>query len=43
MRELSKSKKMEVVIIRPPLVYGKNAPGNFGSLLKVAEKIYLYL
>jgi nucleoside-diphosphate-sugar epimerase len=24
---------MEVVIIRPPMVYGKNAPGNFGSLL----------
>ena len=22
---------MEVVIIRPPLVYGPNAPGNFGS------------
>lgn len=38
LRELSKSKKMEVVIIRPPLVYGKNAPGNFGTLLKVAKK-----
>ena len=25
---------MEVVIIRPPLVYGPNAPGNFGSLLR---------
>lgn len=24
---------MEVVIIRPPLVYGPNAPGNFGSLM----------
>jgi nucleoside-diphosphate-sugar epimerase len=24
---------MEVVIIRPPLVYGSNAPGNFGSLM----------
>ncbi|WP_312669598.1 UDP-glucose 4-epimerase family protein [Stutzerimonas nitrititolerans] len=23
---------MELVIIRPPLVYGSNAPGNFGSL-----------
>ncbi|ETJ48417.1 NAD-dependent epimerase/dehydratase family protein [Pseudoalteromonas agarivorans] len=38
LRELYKSKKMEVVIIRPPLVYGKNAPGNFGTLLKVAKK-----
>jgi nucleoside-diphosphate-sugar epimerase len=25
---------MEVVIIRPPLVYGPNAPGNFGSLIR---------
>lgn len=24
---------MELVIIRPPLVYGPNAPGNFGSLV----------
>jgi nucleoside-diphosphate-sugar epimerase len=24
---------MEVVIIRPPLVYGPSAPGNFGSLM----------
>jgi len=24
---------MEVVIIRPPLVYGPDAPGNFGSLM----------
>ena len=24
---------LEVVIIRPPLVYGVNAPGNFGRLL----------
>ena len=26
---------MEVVIIRPPLVYGPNAPGNFGLLSRV--------
>ena len=25
---------LEVVIIRPPLVYGPNAPGNFGMLLR---------
>jgi nucleoside-diphosphate-sugar epimerase len=25
---------MELVIIRPPLIYGANAPGNFGSLLR---------
>jgi len=31
---LAKGTGMEVVIIRPPLVYGSNAPGNFGSLVK---------
>lgn len=25
---------MELVVIRPPLVYGPNAPGNFGSLIR---------
>lgn len=29
---------MEVVIIRPPLVYGPNAPGNFGRLMRVVRK-----
>jgi nucleoside-diphosphate-sugar epimerase len=29
---------MELVIIRPPLVYGANAPGNFGSLMRWVEK-----
>ncbi|KDE41145.1 UDP-glucose 4-epimerase [Nitrincola lacisaponensis] len=29
---------MEIVIIRPPLVYGPNAPGNFGSLMRWVEK-----
>jgi UDP-glucose 4-epimerase len=28
---------MELVIIRPPLVYGSNAPGNFGHLAKLAK------
>ena len=32
--EIAKSTGMEIVIIRPPLVYGRNAPGNFGSLMK---------
>ncbi len=35
---LAKTTKMEVVIIRPPLVYGINAPGNFGSLMKWMNK-----
>lgn len=31
---LAQHSSMEVVIIRPPLVYGPNAPGNFGKLVK---------
>ncbi|MTI11944.1 UDP-glucose 4-epimerase family protein [Sansalvadorimonas verongulae] len=29
---------MEIVIIRPPLVYGPSAPGNFGRLVSLVEK-----
>lgn len=29
---------MELVIIRPPLVYGRGAPGNFGTLMRWIEK-----
>lgn len=29
---------MELVIVRPPLVYGPNAPGNFGHLVRWIEK-----
>ena len=28
---------LQVVIIRPPLIYGRNAPGNFASLLKILQ------
>lgn len=34
LQEIALSSEMEVVIIRPPLVYGPNAPGNFGKLIK---------
>lgn len=34
LQTLSKESGMEVVIIRPPLVYGPNAPGNFGLLMR---------
>jgi nucleoside-diphosphate-sugar epimerase len=30
--------KLEVVIIRPPLVYGCKAPGNFGSLIRAVQR-----
>ena len=39
--KLAKEADMEVVIIRPPLVYGVNAPGNFGRLMSWASKKYL--
>ena len=29
---------LEVVIIRPPLVYGCGAPGNFGSLMRAVQR-----
>ncbi|MBG6074699.1 SDR family oxidoreductase [Polaromonas sp. CG_9.11] len=34
LREISLQTGLEVVIIRPPLVYGPSAPGNFGSLMR---------
>jgi nucleoside-diphosphate-sugar epimerase len=34
--KLSENSGLEVVIIRPPLVYGNNAPGNFGRLIQWA-------
>ncbi len=35
---LSKETAMEVVIIRPPLVYGQGVKGNFASLLQFASR-----
>lgn len=37
LQDLANRSEMEVVIIRPPLVYGKNAPGNFGKLVSLVE------
>ena len=36
--ELAGRTGMEVVIIRPPLVYGPNAPGNFGRLVDAIQR-----
>lgn len=33
LQALAEDSGMELVIIRPPLVYGPNAPGNFGNLM----------
>lgn len=35
---IAKDTGMDVVIIRPPLVYGPNAPGNFSSLISWITK-----
>lgn len=36
--QIQKNTGLEVVIIRPPLVYGPNAPGNFARLRKLIQK-----
>ncbi|WP_415906462.1 NAD-dependent epimerase/dehydratase family protein [Neptuniibacter sp. QD72_48] len=36
--DISEQYNLDVVIIRPPLVYGPNAPGNFGRLVRLAQK-----
>jgi len=39
--KLAKNSSLEVVIIRPPLVYGNNAPGNFGRLIQWASAKFI--
>lgn len=36
-RQIAEGSTMEWVIVRPPLVYGVQAPGNFGRLLKLVS------
>lgn len=36
--DLAEKLSMRVVIIRPPLVYGKGVPGNFKSLVRLLKK-----
>lgn len=38
LRKLAVETGMEVVIIRPTLVYGRNVKGNFANLIKLIEK-----
>lgn len=38
LNKIALSSDMEVVIIRPPLVYGKNVKANFYSLIKIVSK-----
>jgi len=37
LQRLCSDSDMELVIIRPPLVYGANAPGNFARMVKLAS------
>jgi nucleoside-diphosphate-sugar epimerase len=39
--KLAKNSGLEVVLIRPPLVYGNNAPGNFGRLIQWASAKFI--
>lgn len=38
LRELARTSSMEVVIVRPPLVYGRGVKGNFARLLQLLER-----
>ncbi|MFB2726382.1 UDP-glucose 4-epimerase family protein [Shewanella mangrovisoli] len=38
LKQIASDSGLEVVIIRPPLVYGAHAPGNFGKLARLAQK-----
>jgi len=38
LQQISKETKLEIVIVRPPLVYGPGAKGNFISLLAAVDK-----
>jgi nucleoside-diphosphate-sugar epimerase len=37
--KIQKNTDLEIVIIRPPLVYGPNAPGNYDRLKKLIKKV----
>ena len=36
--EIERSSGMEVVVIRPPVIYGSNAPGNFDFLMRCLRR-----
>lgn len=38
LKKIADETDMQIVIIRPPLVYGPSAPGNFGKLASLAKK-----
>ena len=40
LKKIVKDSNMDFVIIRPPLVYGDNAPGNFNKLINLSKYNY---
>jgi len=38
LRRIAAETAMEIVVIRPPLVYGPGAPGNFAALLRAVDR-----
>ncbi|HEU5067777.1 MAG TPA: NAD-dependent epimerase/dehydratase family protein [Sphingomicrobium sp.] len=38
LQSLCRTLGLELVIVRPPLVYGSGAPGNFGQLIRAARR-----
>ena len=38
LREIAAGSELEIVIVRPPLVYGPGAPGNFGRLIDAVAR-----
>ncbi|MDN3608465.1 NAD-dependent epimerase/dehydratase family protein [Vibrio ostreicida] len=39
LQRIAEKTGMELVVVRPTLVYGKNAPGNFGLLTQLVSKV----
>ncbi|WP_063656161.1 NAD-dependent epimerase/dehydratase family protein [Aliivibrio fischeri] len=39
LKKIADETGLEVVIVRPTLVYGPNAPGNFGSLTRLVNRV----
>lgn len=39
LKKIAAETGLEVVIVRPTLVYGANAPGNFGALTRLVQKL----
>ena len=37
-----KSSFFKIVVLRPPMVYGKGCPGNFGAVVKIVKKLPVF-